>query len=132
MRKTKLTTLEEALKLVKDGCRIAIGGFQLASRPMTLLRTVMKNHVKNLTVISPPCGLDVDMLIAAGAVSKIVTSYVGGETIVGIGPVFRSAVEQNEVEVSELDTGMLIAALRAASEGLPCALWRGGIGTSIT
>ncbi|MEM2765990.1 MAG: CoA-transferase, partial [Candidatus Caldarchaeum sp.] len=42
------------------------------------------------------------------------------------------AVEQNEVEVSELDTGMLIAALRAASEGLPCALWRGGIGTSIT
>lgn len=131
MRKSKVVSFEEALHHIKDGCRVAIGGFQLASRPMTLLRMVMRNNVKGLTVISPPCGLDVDMLIAAGTVSKIITSYVGGETIVGIGPVFRKAIEQNEVEIQEYDTGMLIAALRAASEGLPCALWRGGIGTSI-
>ena len=131
MRRSKVVTLEEALQHVKDGCRVAIGGFQLASRPMTLLRMLMKNHVSELTVISPPSGLDVDMLIAAGIVKKLITSYVGGETIVGIGPVFRKAVEKNEIDVCEYDTGMLIAAMRAGSEGLPFAPWRGGLGTSI-
>ncbi|MEM4407515.1 MAG: CoA-transferase [Candidatus Caldarchaeum sp.] len=131
MRKNKITTFEDALQHVKDGCRVAIGGFQLASRPMTLLRMVMKNHISGLTVVSPPSGLDVDMLIAAGVVKRIITSYVGGETIAGIGPVFRRAVENNEIDVREYDTGMLIAALRAESEGLPFAPWRGGLGTSI-
>lgn len=118
MRRRKETTFEETFAGVKNGSRIAIGGFQLSSRPMALLRFLMKSHVTELTVISPPSGLDVDMLIAAGVVKKLITSYVGGETIAGIGPAYRRAVERNELEIKEYDTGMLIAALRAASEGL--------------
>jgi glutaconate CoA-transferase subunit A len=130
-RKEKLLGLEDALQAVRDGCRLAIGGFQLTSRPMALLRALVRRGVRGLTVVSPPSGLDVDLLVAAGCVRALITPYVGGETLIGIGPAFRRAVERGELEVIDYDTGMFTAGLKAAIQGLPFMPWRGGVGTSL-
>jgi glutaconate CoA-transferase subunit A len=70
------------------------------------------------------------MLIAAGCVRKVISPYVGGETVVGIGPAFRRCVERGEIEVWEIDEAMYYCALNAAAQRLPFLPWRALVGTS--
>jgi glutaconate CoA-transferase subunit A len=131
-RQSKLMSAEEAAALVHDGSTLAVGGSVTASHPMTLIRAVMRRRVRDLVLIgSPAAGLEVDMLIAAGCVRKVVTSYVGAEGLAAVGPMFRMAAERGEIEVWEGDEGICVTALRAAAQRLPFLPWRGGVGTSL-
>lgn len=131
-RKEKLADIEEVCnEFVKDGCHVGIGGFQLTSRPMSLVRQIIRSEIENLTIISPPAGLDVDLLVASGCVKELIVPYVGAETLVGIGPAYRRAVEKGELSVKEYDTGMILTGLKAAAEGLPFLPSRSGVGTSL-
>jgi glutaconate CoA-transferase subunit A len=110
---------------------VAIGGFANSGHPMSLVREVIRRRPKNLTVVgAATSGLEVDMLIAAGCVKKVISPYVGGETIIGIGPCFRRAAERGEVDVWEIDEAMYYCALNAAAQCLPFLPWRALVGTS--
>jgi glutaconate CoA-transferase subunit A len=123
---------DEAAALVRDGSTLAVGGSVTASHPMALLRAVMRRRVRDLVLVgSPAAGLEVDMLIAAGCVRKVITSYVGAEGLAPVGPMFRTAAERGEIEVWEGDEGICVTALRAAAQRLPFLPWRGGVGTSL-
>jgi len=131
-RTSVLGTEEHALAMIEDGMTIAIGGFNTASHPMTLVRGIIRKGVRNLTVIgSTIAGLEIDMLIGAGCVKKVVSSSVTGEAAAPIGPFFRMMAEKGEIEVWESDEGILYAMLRAASQGLPFMPWKAGVGTSL-
>lgn len=131
-RKPKVMSVDEAAALVQDGCTLAVGGSITASHPMTLVRAVMRSRVRDLVLVgSPAAGLEVDMLIAAGCVRKVISSYVGAEGLAAVGPMFRLAAERGEVEVWEGDEGICVTALRAAALRLPFLPWRGGVGTSL-
>jgi glutaconate CoA-transferase subunit A len=120
-----------ALSRLTDGMTVAIGGFANSGHPMSLVREVIRRRPKNLTVVgAATSGLEVDMLIAAGCVKKVVSPYVGGETIIGIGPCFRRAAERGEVDVWEIDEAMYYCALNAAAQCLPFLPWRALVGTS--
>jgi glutaconate CoA-transferase subunit A len=110
---------------------IVIGGFANSGHPMSLIREVIRSGKKNLTIMgAATSSLEVDMLIAAGIVAKVISPYVGGETIVGIGPVFQRAAQRGEVDVWEIDEAMYYCALNAAAQQLPFLPWRGLVGTS--
>jgi glutaconate CoA-transferase subunit A len=70
-------------------------------------------------------------MIAAGCVREVVSSYVGAERLVPIGPAYRKAVESGEVGLREVDEGIYVQALRAAAQMLPFAPWVGGVGTDL-
>lgn len=130
-RRVVVTDEATALEGLRDGMTVAIGGFANSGHPMSLVREVIRRRPKNLTVVgAATSGLEVDMLIAAGCVSKVISPYVGGETIVGIGPAYRRAVESGEVKVWEIDEAMYYCALNAAAQNLPFLPWRGLVGTS--
>lgn len=121
---------KEAAGWIKDGMSIIIGGFITSSHPMAIIRQIIKNGIKNLTVIgSASSGLDVDLLIGAGCVKKLISPYVAGEVIAPIGPFFRVAAERGEIEVWEIDESMYYCGLRAAAHLLPFMPWRGCVGT---
>ncbi len=81
---------EEAVAGLRDGMTIAIGGFINAAHPMGMVRQIIRAGVKDLTLVgAASSGLDVDMLIAAGAVRTLVSPYVGAEGLAPIGPAFR-------------------------------------------
>ena len=129
-RKDVVTNEIDAAKLIKDGMTIGIGGMLASSHPMALIRQIIKNRIKGLTVVgSPLSGLDIDLLIGAGCVAKLITPYVGGEAIAPIGPFYRRAAEQGKIELMEVDEAMYFAGIRAAGQMLPFAPWRGGVGT---
>jgi glutaconate CoA-transferase subunit A len=114
----------EAANMVEDGMAISRG----SNYPLAIVRQIMRKGVKNLTLIANAGGWDVDLMIGAGCVKKVVGYYFGGGLDV-IGPFFRAAAEKGEIEVWEFDEGMFLAGLMAAAQMLPFLPWRAGVGT---
>lgn len=131
-RASVLIDEEAALDLVSDGMTIAIGGFNTAAHPMTIVRGLVRRRVRGLRVIGGTiAGLELDLLIGAGVAEEVVTSSVTGEALAAIGPFFRAAAEGGSVRVWESDEGILYAGLRAAGQGLPFLPWKAGVGSSL-
>ena len=127
-----VATPDEAVAGVEDGMTVAFGGFITTGRAWALVRALIRKGARDLTVMAGACGgLDVDLLIGAGCVRKLVAPYVGGEVYSTIGPFYQAAVERGSIETWECDEGIYYAALRAAAAGLPFQPWRGGVGTSL-
>jgi glutaconate CoA-transferase subunit A len=130
-RRTPLVaSLDEAVATIGDGEVVGLGGAVTAGHPMALVRALARRGVRDLTVVAPTGGIEVDLLIAAGCVSRVAGSYVGVEGVAAVGPVFRRSVESGEVEVVDLDEAHCVLGLRAAAQALPFLPWRGGVGTS--
>jgi glutaconate CoA-transferase subunit A len=129
-RSSVVRGLDEAIEVVADGATVGLGGAVTAGHPMALVRALARRGVKDLTVVAPTGGIDVDLLIAAGCVRRVVASYVGVEGTAAVGPVYRRAVESGEVETVDLDEAHCVVGLRAAGQQLPFLPWRGGVGTS--
>ncbi|WP_366922205.1 hypothetical protein MFMK1_002649 [Metallumcola ferriviriculae] len=130
-RKSVVTTVQEAAAKIENGMTVAIGGFISSNIPMVLIREMIRNKTKNLTIVAIPAGLEIDLLLAAGCVGKLIVPYVGAEAIAPISPIFRQTVEKGQVEVMEVDSGIVLAGLKAGVAGLPFMPWRGGVGTSL-
>lgn len=121
----------EAVADLHDGMTVAIGGFINAAHPMALVRQLIRSGVADLTLVgAASSGLEVDMMIASGCVRKLVSPYVGAEGLAPIGPAFRRAAQEGEIELFELDEAHFYAGLRASAQRLPFAPWRAGLGTS--
>jgi len=122
---------EDALEGLRDGITIGVGGFINAAHPMAIVRQIIRAGVKDLTLVgAASSGLEVDMLIAAGCVGRLVSPYVGAEGLAPIGPAFRKAAQEGELDLFELDEAHYYAGLRAAAQRLPFNPWRAGIATS--
>ena len=114
-----------------SGMCIALGGLATACHAMVAVRHIIRRNLRDLTVIgSAVGGLDVDLLIGAGCVRKVISPYVGAEALAPIGPFFRAAAERGDIDVWECDEGQYYAGLQAAGMMLPFLPCRGGVGTS--
>lgn len=131
-RREVVATAAEVAARVEDGMTVAIGGFVTANHPMPIIRELIKKGARDLTVIgNATAGLEVDLLIGAGCVKKLVAPYVGAELYAPIGHCFRRAAENGDIEVWECSEYILYAGLQARAMGQEFMAWRGGIGTSI-
>jgi glutaconate CoA-transferase subunit A len=131
-RREVVATAADVAARVDDGMTVAIGGFVTANHPMPIIRELIKKGAHDLTVIgNATAGLEVDLLIGAGCVRKLIAPYVGAELYAPIGHCFRRAAENEEIEVWECSEYILYAGLQARAMGQEFMAWRGGIGTSI-
>ena len=71
MRKEKVTTLSEAAKLIKSGDTVILGGALISMHPMALIRQMIRDGIKDLTVVGFDNGNDVDLLAAAGCLKRV-------------------------------------------------------------
>lgn len=131
-RKEVIKSIEDAVSDIKDGMTISIGGFGADNHPMAVIREIIKQGKKDLTVIaSATAGLDVDLLIGAGCVKKVIAPYVGLEMYCPIGHNFRKYAESGQIDVWECSEYTLYAGLFAGAAGQDFMAWRGGIGSSL-
>ena len=131
-RREVVSTAAEVAARVQNGATIIVGGFVTANHPMPIVRELIRKGVRDLTVIgSATAGLEVDLLIGAGCVRKVIAPYVGAELYAPIGNCFRTAVERKEVEIWESSEYILYAGLQARAMGQDFMAWHGGVGTSI-
>ena len=131
-RREVLMQEDEATALIKDGDVVIVGGFGTVNHPMPIIRALIRRKVKNLTIVgAATAGLEIDLLIGAGCVKKVIAPYIGAELYAPIGHCFRRAAETEQIEVFETTEYLLYSQLDAAARGLGFLPWRGGVGTSL-
>ena len=113
-------TLSDAARMVPEGARIALGGFAIYQRPMAFTRELIRQGKRNLTLIGVTNGMEADLLIGAGAVGRIETSYVGFERY-GLAKNFRRASKSGSLEIVEYPELLSWDRFRASQENL--AFW---------
>jgi glutaconate CoA-transferase subunit A len=127
----KRRTLADAIELVRDGDTVAIGGALSYREPMALVRELVRQDRRDLRLVGSAHGIDVDLLVGAGAAGAVEESYVGFEQDLGLAPAYRRAAESGTVAVRETCCYTLLQQLRAAEYGLPFMPVRGIAGTGI-
>ena len=80
----KLRTIAQVVRDVPDGAHIALGGFAIARNVIAAVHELIRQGKKNLTVSQGVAGLDTDLLVGAGAVSRLI---IGGGSLDRFGPV---------------------------------------------
>ena len=71
---------DAAIADVPDGATLMSSGFGLCGNPENMIRALHARGIKGLTIISNNCGTTdkgLGVLLAAGQVKKMVSSYVG-------------------------------------------------------
>ena len=127
----KRTSLTGAGALVGDGAIVALGGGLCARLPMAMVRELVRQGRRGLHLVGSAHSIDVDLLVAAGAVRRLEESYVGFEQDLGLAPAYRRAAEQGSIEVAESCCATILAQLRATEMGLPFLPVRGVRGSGI-
>src|SRR5262245_27380173 len=129
-RKEVLMREDEAAALIKDGSIIIVGGFGTVNHPMPIIRALIRGKIRNLTVIgAATAGLELDLLIGAGCVKKVIAPYIGAELHAPVGNCFRHAAENDDIEVYETTEYLLYSQLDDAEGGIGFFRCRGGVGT---
>jgi 3-oxoacid CoA-transferase subunit A len=119
---------EEALKDVKDGMTLLVGGFGLCGIPENCIAELVKKGTKNLTCISNNAGVDdfgLGLLLQTKQIKKMVSSYVGENDE------FERQMLSGELEVELVPQGTLATRCMAAGYGMPVIYTPAGVGTEV-
>ncbi|KAF6581650.1 CoA transferase subunit A [Paenibacillus sp. EKM212P] len=125
----KVISAEEAVKKVKDGDTVMVGGFLAGGFPEDLVRALVDtNPASNLTIVSNDTGtpeLSIYRLVKSGRVKRIFASYIGSNPETG------RLLMTKEAEVQLFPQGTLAEKIRAGGAGLGGVLTPVGVGTVV-
>ena len=125
---SKLIALEDAVKLVRDGDTVMVGGFLAVGTPERLIDALIGKGIKDLTLICNDTGFvdrGVGKMVVAKMFKKIMASHIGTNRETG-----RQMLE-GETEVVLIPQGTLIEQIRAGGFGLGGVLTKTGLGTEV-
>jgi glutaconate CoA-transferase, subunit A len=131
----KLISMTEAAELIDSGSTLALGGLTLYRRPMAFVKALLQrfyktNQPQNLTLLAFTAGIESDLLLGAGLVSRVRSCYFGLE-IFGLAPMFTFCANQGLVKVMEETEASLAFGLRAEMANVGFMPGRGWIGTDL-
>lgn len=115
----KLTGVEEAVRLVKDGDTVAVGGCLFSRTPMALVCEVLRQGRRGLTQVRNLTCTEAEFTLVGGAAEKIVTSWMSIGLPWGISKILREYAEQGKARFEEWSHMGLGLRFRAAAMGLP-------------
>src|SRR5207248_10289231 len=81
---SKVKTVAEIVQTVPDGSHIALGGFTITRGCIAVAHELIRQQKKNLTLSQGVVGLDTDLLVGTGLVSRLI---MGGGSLDRFGPV---------------------------------------------
>src|SRR5438874_51441 len=117
---------DAALFDLTDGAVILAGGFGLSGNPENCIAAIHRKGTRGLTIVSNNCGVDdkgLGVLLAAGQVRKMISSYVGENKI------FERLFLDKKLEVELCPQGTLAERVRAGGAGIPAFFTPTGAGT---
>ena len=124
----KVSGPEEALKGIKDGMTLMLGGFGLCGIPENSIKSLVDLNIKNLTCISNNAGVDdfgLGLLLQKKQIKTMISSYVGENAE------FERQMLSGELEVILTPQGTLAEKCRAAQAGIPAFYTPAGYGTEV-
>jgi 3-oxoacid CoA-transferase subunit A len=123
-----VSNADEAIKDIKNGAVIMLGGFGLCGIPENCISALVKKGTKDLTCISNNAGVDdfgIGLLLNTKQVKKMVSSYVGENEE------FERQLLNGELEVELIPQGTLATRCLAAGYGMPVIYTPAGVGTEV-
>ena len=125
----KLLSAEEAVKKIRSGDRVLVGGFGISGTPLTLIDTITESeHAKELTIISNNLGEEgkgLGKLLISKHIKKVIGSYFTTN---------RDAVKawkNGELEIELIPQGTLAEAIRAGGAGIAGFYTKTAVGTKL-
>lgn len=128
---SKITTINDAIALVKDGMSIMVGGFLGCGGPDKLMHALAQSGVKDLTIICNDGGLPgtrllgVQEVIHNGQVKHLIATHIGMNKEVG------QMMNAGTMKVTLVPQGSLAEKIRAGGYGLGGVLTPTGLGTPV-
>lgn len=126
----KVVELEALGELVADGDTVALGGGWFANHPMAAVRQLVRAQRRDLEAITVVGSIDIDLLLAAGALKHLTFSMVTLEAF-GLAPHFRKAIEGGAISFTEMTGLGLLIGLDAQGRGVPYLPYRGPFGSDL-
>ena len=118
----------DAVEDIRNGARIAVGGYGSCGIPENLLRALDMLGTYDLTVYTATAGLagwGLDMLLVDKQVKRLVTSHAGGNLS------FDKQYHNGDMELEIIPEGSLAAKLYAGGAGIPAFYTKTGVDTVI-
>ena len=113
---SRLTSAEEAIRHVRTGDTVMVGGFGLVGAPLTLLDALVEqSDATDLTIISNNIGepgKGLGKLLRQGRIRRGISSYFTSN------PEAVAAVNAGEIEATLLPQGTFAEAIRAGGAGI--------------
>ena len=119
-----------AVRDIRDGATVMIGGFGEAGSPIELIDALIEQGASDLTVISNNAGsgtVGLAALIKAGRVAKMVCSYPRSADSM----VFAELYRAGHIGLELVPQGTLAEHIRAAGAGIPAFYTPTAAGTSL-
>lgn len=123
-----VSNAEEAIKDIKDGAVLMLGGFGLCGIPENCITALVNQGTQNLTCISNNAGVDdfgIGLMLKTKQVKKMISSYVGENAE------FERQLLSGELEVELIPQGTLATRCMAAGYGMPVVYTPAGVGTEV-
>jgi len=121
VRRARWVDLADAVGSIPDGAAIAPGGFMLGRAPMALVFELVRQGRRGLQVLSLPNPLPAEILVAAGAATRVEFLFTALtlDGRVRPMPALKRAIETGTLDWQEHDGYRIVQRLRAAAMGLP-------------
>jgi 3-oxoacid CoA-transferase subunit A len=119
---------DDAIRDVKDGSSILMGGFGLCGIPENLIKALVRKGTRDLTVISNNAGVSdygIGLLLRTRQVRRMVATYVGENDL------FEQQFLSGELEVELVPQGTFAERIRAGGAGIPAFFTPTGYGTKV-
>ena len=135
MKKEKITTAAEAVRLIPDGAAVAFGGFVATGLPEEMTKALEKSfletgHPKDLTLLYSAGQAGghfggLDRLTHKGLLKKVIGSHFS------MVPGLQEVIRDNRVQGYNLPLGCIAALLRDTAAGRPGLITKVGLGTFV-
>lgn len=117
---------DEAVRCIKEGSTIMVGGFNYGGIPYTLVDSLIDANIQELTLISNDTAYE-DVghgrLIKNGQVKKVIASHVG------LNKATQALFNEKKLELELVPQGSFVERIRAGGFGLGGILTPTGVGT---
>lgn len=124
----KTATLEEAIAQIPNGATVMVGGFGVPGTPFTLIKELVRQGQKNLTIIkndANEAGMGIDHLLVNGQVARLIATHIG------LNPRAIEMMNDGRAEVEFCAQGILAERVRAGGSGLMGILTDIGLETEL-
>lgn len=99
----KVKSVAEVVRSIPDGSSVALGGFAIARNAIAVVHELIRQQKTSLTLSQCVMGLETDLLVGAGLVSRLI---IGGGSLDRFGPVHcvNRARESRSVETHDMSS----------------------------
>jgi 3-oxoacid CoA-transferase len=124
-----LHSFDEAVKDIKSGSRIIMGGFGLCGIPENLIKSLLKrNDLKDLEIVSDNAGVadfGIGLLLQKKMVKSMISSFIGHNHV------FEQQYLCGYIDLELVPQGTLAEKLRCGGAGIPAFYTPTGVGTLV-